>query len=88
VAFTTPILLARSSFAVYYFFGFSTLFAVLVCAVVMPETKGRSLEAIDRAFNDGAIAKKWSSLGSAQRKHDSGESGNASHNPEVLQTSV
>lgn len=59
MAFTTPILLAKSSFAVYYFFGFSTLFAVLVCALVMPETKGRSLEAIDRAFNDDTVAKKW-----------------------------
>ncbi|QDS72329.1 hypothetical protein FKW77_007807 [Venturia effusa] len=68
VAFTTPILLARSSFAVYYFFGFSTLFAVLVCALVMPETKRRSLEAIDRAFNDGSGAKKWACFGGKGRR--------------------
>ncbi|KAE9989528.1 hypothetical protein EG327_002609 [Venturia inaequalis] len=70
VAFTTPILLARSSFAVYYFFGFSTLFAVLVCALVMPETKGKSLEAIDRAFNDGSVAKKWAFLGGKRHGED------------------
>lgn len=52
VALTTPILLARSAFAAYYFFGFATLTTVIVCAVLMPETKGQSLEAINKAFND------------------------------------
>jgi len=52
VAFTTPILLARSTFAAYYFFGFATLATVIACAVLMPETKGRSLEAINHAFSE------------------------------------
>ncbi|KIW00155.1 uncharacterized protein PV09_08331 [Verruconis gallopava] len=50
VALTTPILLARSSFAAYFLFGGCTLLTVLVCFFFMPETKGKSLEAIDRAF--------------------------------------
>ena len=54
----------------------------------MPETKGRSLEAIDRAFNDGAVAKNWTFLGLRRRKHDSRESGIEIHGPEVLQTGV
>lgn len=49
VALTTPILLAKSSFAIYYLFGGCTLLTVLVCFFWMPETKGRSLESIDRS---------------------------------------
>ncbi len=52
VTFLTPIMLARSSFAAYYVFGFATLLTVIACAFFMPETKGRSLEAIDKAFNE------------------------------------
>ncbi|KAF2716209.1 general substrate transporter [Polychaeton citri CBS 116435] len=51
VAFTTPIFLARSTYGVYFFFGGCTLVATWVCAVAMPETKGRSLEDIDSAFD-------------------------------------
>lgn len=50
VAFTTPILLARSSFGAYFFFGFSTLVCLVVCVFAMPETKGKALEEIDQAF--------------------------------------
>ena len=52
VALTTPILLAKSSFAIYYLFGGCTLLTVLVCVFWMPETKGKSLEAIDRSFTE------------------------------------
>jgi hypothetical protein len=61
VAFTTPILLARSTFAVYFFFGFSSLITVLVCAIIMPETKGYSLEAIDQAFLEHSGSVTWAS---------------------------
>ena len=47
---TTPILLARSSFAIYYLFGGCLSLTVIVCFFWMPETKGRSLESIDRSF--------------------------------------
>lgn len=50
VALTTPVLLAKSNYAVYFLFGGCTLFAVVVCALFMPETKGRSLEEIEEAF--------------------------------------
>jgi len=44
VAFITPVLLARSSSAIYFLFAGCTLFTVLVCLVVMPETGKESLE--------------------------------------------
>jgi sugar porter (SP) family MFS transporter len=50
VAFTTPILLSKSSFGVYFFFGFCSLLCLTVCLFAMPETKGRSLETIEQSF--------------------------------------
>ncbi len=50
VAFTTPILLARSSYGVYFLFGGCTLLTAIVCLAFMPETKGRSLDEIEEAF--------------------------------------
>jgi len=50
VAFTTPILLAKSSFGVYFLFGGTTLLTVIVCIFFMPETRGKTLEAIDASF--------------------------------------
>ena len=50
VALTTPILLARSSFAAYFLFGGCTLLTAVVCFLVMPETKGKSLNEIEEAF--------------------------------------
>ena len=57
VAFTTPLLLARSSFGVYFLFGFSTLLTVVVCMLFMPETRSKSLEQIDDAFT-GSLSKR------------------------------
>jgi hypothetical protein len=50
VALTTPILLAKSSFGVYFLFGGCTLITAFICAVSMPETRGKSLEEIEEAF--------------------------------------
>ncbi len=50
VALTTPILLAKSSYGAYFLFGGCTLFTAMVCFVFMPETKGKSLDEIERAF--------------------------------------
>lgn len=50
VALTTPILLAKSSSAVYFLFGGSTFFTVIVCIFFMPETRGRTLENIDESI--------------------------------------
>lgn len=50
VALTTPIFLAHSSFGVYFLFGGASLLTVGVCAVLMPETRNKSLEEIEEAF--------------------------------------
>ena len=34
-------------------FGAASLLTVVVCATEMPETKGKTLEEIDKAFEDG-----------------------------------
>ncbi|MCJ1477007.1 hypothetical protein MMC13_005678 [Lambiella insularis] len=57
VALATPILLAKSSFGAYFLFGGCTLVTAIVCALFMPETRGKSLDDIENAF-------KRSSLGS------------------------
>lgn len=50
VALTTPILLAKSSYGAYFLFGGCTLLTALTCVVFMPETKGKSLDEIETAF--------------------------------------
>ncbi|KAL8707610.1 MAG: hypothetical protein Q9220_007397 [cf. Caloplaca sp. 1 TL-2023] len=54
VALTTPVLLARSSFAAYFLFGGCTLLTAVVCFFFMPETKGHSLGQIEEAFRKQA----------------------------------
>lgn len=51
VALTTPIFLARSSYGAYFLFGGLSLFTVIVLAILMPETKGQSLESIQDGFH-------------------------------------
>lgn len=50
VALVTPTLLQSSSFGAYFLFGGCSLFTAVVCAMFMPETKGRSLDEIEDAF--------------------------------------
>jgi hypothetical protein len=50
IAFTTPIFLAHSTYGIYFFFGTAALLTVVVCALFMPETRGKSLEDIDASF--------------------------------------
>ncbi|OBT70275.1 hypothetical protein VE03_00269 [Pseudogymnoascus sp. 23342-1-I1] len=52
VALTTPLFLARSAGGVYFMFGCSSVIAVTVCALWMPETRGRSLEEIEGSFDE------------------------------------
>lgn len=52
MALTTPVFLASSSFGAYFFFAACTLFTTAVCALAMDETKGHSLEAIEKRYND------------------------------------
>ena len=73
VAFVTPVVLSHSSSAVYFFFGGATILTVGVCAVYMPETRGRDLESIVQAFGlpgetaSMPLAKALRSLKSAAR---------------------
>ncbi|GJC77405.1 putative metabolite transport protein YwtG [Colletotrichum liriopes] len=50
VALITPILLSASAYGAYFFFGALTVFTVVVLALFMPETRGRSLENIQSEF--------------------------------------
>ena len=50
IAFTTPVLLAKSTYGVYFLFGGCALLTSGVCFVFMPETKGKSLIEIEEAF--------------------------------------
>jgi sugar porter (SP) family MFS transporter len=50
IAFTTPILLAKSTYGVYFLWGGSLVFTVIICIFFMPETRGRSLEDIEDSF--------------------------------------
>ncbi|KFY65135.1 hypothetical protein V496_02778, partial [Pseudogymnoascus sp. VKM F-4515 (FW-2607)] len=56
VAFITPILLSKSSSAVYFLFAGASALTLVVCALYMPETKGRSLEGIGEAFRTHKVA--------------------------------
>ncbi|PYI00271.1 hypothetical protein BO78DRAFT_412411 [Aspergillus sclerotiicarbonarius CBS 121057] len=53
IALITPVLLSRSSCAAYFLFGGCTALTVGVCMVWMPETRGRSLEEVERCFAKG-----------------------------------
>lgn len=70
VALITPVLLSKSSFGVYFLFGGCTLLTAVVCAVSMPETRGRSLEDVDEAFKQRSFG--WNRLGRMilHRRHD------------------
>jgi len=52
IAFTTPLFLARSSSGPYFLFGSCSLFTVLVCVAFQPETRGATLEEVDKAFEE------------------------------------
>ncbi|KAI9788308.1 MAG: hypothetical protein M1816_006994 [Peltula sp. TS41687] len=66
VALTTPILLERSSFGAYFLFGGCTLLTAILCAMFMPETKGKSLDEIEDAFRGRSSGSR--SLATAIRK--------------------
>ena len=51
VALTTPILLARSSYGAYFLFGGCSIITAIVGAIWIHETRGKSLNEIEAAFN-------------------------------------
>ncbi|KZT74870.1 general substrate transporter [Daedalea quercina L-15889] len=63
IAFTTSIFLARTSSGPYFLFGCCSLLTTLVCLASWPETRGASLEEVDKAFEiapwRGALKKRW-----------------------------
>ncbi|KAJ3577581.1 hypothetical protein NPX13_g2981 [Xylaria arbuscula] len=56
VALISPILLDKSSSAAYFLFGGSTALATVVSFLYMVETKGKSLDEIERAFKKQTLA--------------------------------
>jgi hypothetical protein len=50
VALVTPTLLAKTTYGAYFLFGGCTFLTALVCILVMPETRGKSLNEIEQAF--------------------------------------
>lgn len=60
VAMITPILLAESRFGAYFLYGGLTVGTVVVLGVLMPETRGLSLEGIEEVFvGAGARRRGW-----------------------------
>ena len=51
MALTTPIMIANSSFLAYYLFAGCTLACTVVIAFFMFETRGQSLEEIERKYS-------------------------------------
>ena len=52
MALTTPVFLSSSSFGAYFFWGSASLLCTLACCFVMRETRGRSLEVIEKEYLD------------------------------------
>lgn len=50
IAFSTPLFLSRSSSGPYFLFGACSLVTTVVCLAFQPETRGASLEEVDKAF--------------------------------------
>ncbi|CAD0110557.1 unnamed protein product [Aureobasidium uvarum] len=75
VAIITPVLLAKSSYGAYFLFGGICFASVLVLMFSMPETRGLSLEDIQRAFlvpgtaQRGrlvSVLRRWAGLGNSE----------------------
>ncbi|KAK1593905.1 hexose transporter [Colletotrichum navitas] len=52
VALITPVLLSKSTFGAYFLFAGCSLVCTVVVAVVMVETRGHSLEAIEKRYSE------------------------------------
>ncbi|RDW72325.1 sugar porter family MFS transporter [Aspergillus mulundensis] len=59
VTFTAPLFLRASPSGPYFLYGFSTVVAVVVC-ILMPETKGHSLEHIEQLFENADKVRRGS----------------------------
>lgn len=96
VALVTPILLAASAYGAYFLFGGLVLGSVIVYALYMPETRGRSLESIQGEFRRPSALSQISSLlqpFGLRRRHPASQSGNTNlelegHAPAEVATSA
>ncbi|KZT06349.1 general substrate transporter [Laetiporus sulphureus 93-53] len=52
IAFTTPAFLAKTSSGPYLLFGSCSLLTTVICLAFQPETKGASLEEVDKVFEE------------------------------------
>lgn len=63
VALMTPVLLDRSDSAAYFLWVRCLLLTAVVCAIFMPETKGRSLDEIEMAFREKTLeSQAWQKI--------------------------
>ncbi|EAW08457.1 putative MFS sugar transporter [Aspergillus clavatus NRRL 1] len=62
VALVTPILLSKSSVGAYFLFGGRALITTVVCAIFMPETRGKSLDEIEEAFKSRSLGSHFAKL--------------------------
>ncbi|KZT57618.1 major facilitator superfamily transporter sugar [Calocera cornea HHB12733] len=62
IAFSTPLFLARSASGPYFLFGICSLLTAAVCWAFQPETKGLSLEDLDRELMDTPWRKAMAKL--------------------------
>ncbi|KAI1497867.1 general substrate transporter [Biscogniauxia marginata] len=83
VAILTPILLEASAFGAYFLFGGLALGTVVILTVYMPETRGRSLENIQEAFQRPTTSSIAQYLRLGQRRRAQNGSGSRSSNVSV-----
>jgi sugar porter (SP) family MFS transporter len=67
VALITPILIAKSVYAMYYLFAGCTLLGTVLVALFMVETQGHSLEAIERNYSEAQARSTSQLVGSGTR---------------------
>lgn len=72
VALVTPVLLSKSNFGAYFLFGGCSIIGAAVAAIYMIETKGRSFNEIEEAFQRGTGGKSgiFSAFRRQSEKHD------------------
>ncbi|KAK3376797.1 major facilitator superfamily domain-containing protein [Lasiosphaeria ovina] len=68
VALVTPLLLAKTSYGAYFLFSSCTFLTVVVCWLFMPETRGKSLDEIEQAFQSSRVIGGPRKLAESMRK--------------------
>ncbi|KAL2211561.1 MFS quinate transporter QutD [Sarocladium strictum] len=59
IVYSTPYMMANIKWGTFFLFGFSVLFGIIFSFMLIPETKGLSLEDMDILFNQKGFAFTW-----------------------------